>query len=75
MVHGLEAEYWGQVDFIYLDREAPENAAIVQEYGVRYQPIIYVLAPDGTVIQPWFGAPTEEDIRMVLDGYLAENGG
>ncbi|GAB4476881.1 MAG: hypothetical protein Kow00124_19500 [Anaerolineae bacterium] len=75
MVHGLEAEYWGKVDFIYLDREDPANLDIVQQYRIRYQPIFIFIEPDGTIIEQWNGAPGERALRDALDLYLASAGG
>ena len=73
-MHGLEAEYWGRVDFVYLDREDPNNQSVVQTYGVVYQPELVFVAPDGTVIEHWFGF-NEGTVRSALDGYLAATGG
>jgi len=73
-VHELEAEYWGQVDFVYLDREDPANKEIVQRYGVAYQPELVFVAPDGTELRHWFGLDADE-LRAELDGYLAAAGG
>jgi thioredoxin-like negative regulator of GroEL len=71
MVHGLEAEYWGRVDFVYIDREDRANAKVVQAYGVRYQPVFLFIEPDGTIIESWAGAPAEAQLRQALDDYLA----
>ena len=50
MVHGLEADYWGRIDFVYIDREAAANQDVVQRFGITSQPIFIFLAPDGTEI-------------------------
>ena len=70
-MHGLEAEYWGEIDFVYLDREAAANAEVVQAYGATSQPIFVLVAPDGTEIQRWFGAPSPDELRAAFDSYLA----
>lgn len=72
-MHGLEAEYWGRVDFIYLDRENPANADVVSRFAVAYQPVFVLIAPDGTEVQRWFGG-TADDFRLNLEGYLAAGG-
>jgi hypothetical protein len=74
VVHGLEAEYWGRLDFVYLDREAPENREVVQKYGVTYQPVFILVDPDGGEVQRW-AIPDPDDLRAALDGYLASSGG
>lgn len=72
-MHGLEAEYWGTVDFVYLDREAPGNAEVVERFGIRYQPVFVLLAPDGSEVTRWT-VLSEEDMRAELDVYLASAG-
>ncbi len=74
MVHGLEAEYWGQVDFVYIDREAVDNQAVTERFGIRSQPILVLLDPDGSELERWFGYVSEEELRAGLDGYLASTG-
>ena len=70
MVHGLEAAYWGQVDFVYIDREAPSNQDVVDRFGIVSQPIIIFLAPDGTEIERFFGYQ-DEDATARLAGQSA----
>lgn len=71
VVHGLEAEYWGSVDFVYIDRENGNNAAVVQQYGVSYQPVFILISPEGEEIQRWFGYVDPEMLRAALNDYLA----
>ncbi|MBN1965080.1 MAG: thioredoxin family protein [Anaerolineae bacterium] len=66
IVHGLEAEYWGRVDFVYLDRDDPANDDLEWRYGVYGQPTFLVLTRDGTVIWRWYGSPTEAALRAAL---------
>jgi hypothetical protein len=68
---GLEAEYWEQVDFLYLDRELPQNLDVVRFFGVTYQPVFILLSPEGIEISRWF-TPHEEVIREQLTIYLNE---
>lgn len=65
-VHELEAEYWGTVDFVYLDREAPANADVVEQFGISYQPVFVLLDPSGSEVARWF-AFDEADLRAELD--------
>lgn len=71
IVHGLEAEYWGKVDFVYLDRENSDNRSVVQQYGISGQPVFILINPDGSEVRRWFGAPEANDFRQALDSYLA----
>lgn len=74
MVHGLESVYWGQVDFVYIDREDGANQSVTQRYGIRAQPVFVLVQPDGTEVQRWFGAVSEGELRTALDGYLSSSG-
>lgn len=71
IVHGLEGEYWGQVDFVYIDREAGDNQDLTQRFGVRGQPIFVLLSAEGEELQRWFGRVTDSDLRAALDGVLS----
>lgn len=74
-VHTLEAEYWGKIDFVYLDREEDVNKDWVETYGVRGQPVFVLIQPDGTVVEQWFGGVSGETLTAALDDYLAQAGG
>ena len=71
MVHGLEADYWGQVTFLYIDREAPTNQTVTQQFGISSQPIIVLLDAQGSEVERFFGFTSEEDLRAALDGLLS----
>lgn len=71
MVHRLEQEYFGQIDFIYLDQYDEANQDVFSRYGLRGRPIFLLLRPDGTEVRRWFGFVTEADLRTALDGLLA----
>ena len=72
-MHGLEAEYWDRVDFVYLDREDPANRAMVQAFGVVYQPELIFITPEGGVLAHWFSLNPNE-LRSAFDDYLASSG-
>ena len=69
-VHGLEAAYWGQVDFVYLDIDDTANDEVKQRYNYRAQPTFVLVAPDGTEIRQWYGYTAEDELRSALDDYL-----
>ncbi len=71
MVHGLEGEYWGQVDFVYLDREAEANRPAVKRFSIRSQPVFVVLDAAGNEITRLFGFVAERDLRAALERALA----
>lgn len=70
-MHGLEAEYWGEIDFVYLDREAGVNADVVNEYGISGQPVFILIAPDGTEIERWFGRVDGGTLADAFDALLS----
>jgi len=67
MVHGLEGEYWGRVDFVYIDREAEANRPAVERFGIRSQPVFVVLDAGGSEITRLFGFVPERDLRAALE--------
>jgi len=71
MVHRLESEYFGQIDFIYLDQYEEANTDVFNRYALRGRPIFLLLQPDGTEIRRWFGFITEEELRGAIDELLA----
>jgi thiol:disulfide interchange protein len=75
VVHGLEGEYWGQIDFVYLDIDDPANRELMQRYGFIGQPLFVLIAPDGTEVQRWLGRVGEDEFREAFDAYLASAGG
>lgn len=75
VVHGLEADYWNKIDFVYLDRDDSANKAMMDRYNFRYQPHFIFITPEGEVLQQWFGVIDAGDFRAAFDAYLAESGG
>jgi len=55
VVHGLEAQYFGQVDFSYLDIDDSRNAALKQQYGFKYQPQFVLVDGTGAPVKTWLG--------------------
>ena len=67
MVHRLEIEYWGQVEFIYLDIDDMDVAPYKQQFGFRYQPHLILLDGNGNVVQEFIGQRPEAELREALD--------
>lgn len=70
MVHGLEVEYDGKVDFHYFDADAPETREWQRELGFRYQPEFYLLDSSGNVVKKWIGFVDPADFRAAFDETL-----
>lgn len=73
MVHRLEAEFWGEIDFVYLDQYDEANRDVLSQYGVRGRPTFILIEPDGTAVTRWFGAISKEEIRAILTEYLVDH--
>ena len=71
MVHRLEIDYWGQVEFIYLDIDDKNAAPYKQQFGFRYQPHLILLDGNGNVVQEFIGERPEAELREALDQLIA----
>ncbi len=70
MVHGLEAKYFGRIQFTYLDADDPQTYDFQQALGFYYQPEVYFLDPNGTVLMKWVGFTSEADFESVFGQYV-----
>lgn len=72
MVHGLEAEYYGRIQFTYLDADDPATFDFQRELGFRYQPEVYLLDAEGNVLQKWIGYTSPDEFEAVFARYLPQ---
>ena len=70
IVHGLEAEYFRAIKFVYLDIDDLRNSDILKELGFRYQPQFVLLDGEGNILKQWLGPVAAEDFRDVFDLYI-----
>lgn len=63
MVHGLEAQYYGQIEFFFLDIDDPAVDPFKQQFGFQYQPMFVLLDASGTPVKTWFGAVSQADFE------------
>jgi len=70
MVHGLEAKYYGRIKFSYLDADDPQTADFQRALGFRYQPELYLLDANGTVLKKFVGFQTQEGLEAAFAQYL-----
>lgn len=70
MVHGLEAQYAGEINFVYLDIDDPANQPVKREFGFNYQPEFYLLDGQGNVLQKWVGSVSQEQFETVFTQYV-----
>ena len=70
VVHGLEAKYFGQIGFAYLDIEDSRNADLMQQFSFQYQPMFVLVDGNGSPVKTWFGYVSAEEfeaefVRMI----------
>lgn len=70
IVHGLEAEYAGKINFVYLDIDDPANAEAKRNFGFRYQPEFRLLDGEGNVLATWAGFVPPEQFESVFAQYV-----
>jgi thioredoxin-like negative regulator of GroEL len=67
IVHGLEAEYSGQIKFVYLDIDDPANTDFERQLGFRVQPQFFLLDENGEIIQQWLGRVSADDFKAAFE--------
>ncbi len=72
IVHGLEAEFSGQVNFAYLDIDDPATLRFKQALGYRVQPHFFLLDPQGNVLGQWVGAVEADTLRSAIQDALGQ---
>ncbi len=72
IVHGLEAEYFGKINFVYLDADDPATFDFQRALGFAVQPEFYFLDGEGAVLYQWFGYVDVNDFRTVFDQQLGQ---
>ncbi len=55
IVHGLEEQYRGRIDFLYLDIADERNAQAKLRLGFRATPHFFLLTADGRPLESWQG--------------------
>jgi thioredoxin-like negative regulator of GroEL len=65
-VHGLEREWYQEVDFVYLDIDDNNNDQFKRMFGYQYQPHIFLLDGNGNVVDQWVGFVSENELRAAL---------
>jgi hypothetical protein len=70
MVHGLEAKYFGRIQFSFLDADDPATRDLQRTLGFYYQPELYLLNGNGDVLKKWVGYTTQEQLESTFAQYL-----
>lgn len=61
VVHGLEAQYYGQIQFSFLDVDDPAVDPYKEQFNFQYQPLFILLDASGTPVKTWAGAVSAEE--------------
>ncbi len=72
MVHGLEAKYFGQIDFAYMDADDPNTQPFQQQFGFRYQPELYLMDGNGNLVNKWVGFVSQEELETAFAALLGQ---
>jgi thiol-disulfide isomerase/thioredoxin len=68
VVHGLEAEYGDQIEFVYLDIDDKATAAFKQQLNFRSQPYFVMLDGEGNVVETLNGSANRDDFVNAFKG-------
>jgi len=71
-VHGLEAEYYDRINFIYLDVDDPANESFMEEFQFRYQPQLILLDGNGQIAYEWIGPIPREEFVSAFEDILSQ---
>ena len=63
VVHGLEVQYYGQIDFSYLDVDDPLTDPFKEQFNFQYQPLFILLDGNGETVKVWAGAVDEDEFK------------
>ncbi|MBM2842894.1 MAG: Thioredoxin [Anaerolineales bacterium] len=66
-MHGLEAEWGDQVDFVYLDIDDSATEPFKRQLGYRVQPHMFLVDGDGVVLQQWLGFVDAATLEAALE--------
>jgi hypothetical protein len=66
IVHGLEADYAGKIQFTYLDIDDPANDPFKKALSYRVQPQFFLLDGEGNIIQQWLGPVKAEEFEKAF---------
>ena len=66
-MHGLEAEWGGEVEFVYLDIDDPATEPFKRQLGYRVQPHMFLIDGDGEVLQQWLGFVDAATLESALE--------
>ena len=66
VVHGLEAKYKDQMNFVYLDIDDSNTLRFKEALGYIYQPHIFLVDGEGQIIMQWVGYVQPAELEAAL---------
>ena len=72
VVHGLEKQYEGRIDFVYLNVTVARNDSAERALGFRSTPHFFFLRSDGSTSDAAQGVIPGDSVRLRLDRLLSD---
>jgi hypothetical protein len=73
VVHGLEKQYEGKVDFLSFDTsDEKKYGAVMKTLKFESTPQFILLRPKGETVRRWTGMVSEKDLKQAIDDLLAQ---
>lgn len=63
----VEPDYRARIVFTWVNVLDANNTPLMESYGFSSPPEVYLVNPQGEVLDYWDEAPTPEDLRLALD--------
>lgn len=70
VVHGLEKQYEGHIDFLFLNVAESRNDSAKRAFGFRATPQFFLLTADGVVRDSMQGVVPGDSLRAALERLL-----
>jgi hypothetical protein len=67
VVHGLEAKWGHEINFLYLDIDDGLNDEFKQELGYRLQPHFFLLDAEGYINHQWLGITPGAEFEVAFE--------
>ena len=66
-MHGLEATWGDQINFVYLDIDDGRTDPFKQQLGYIYQPHLFLLDGEGRIVTQWVGFVSEAELAAAFE--------
>lgn len=70
LIQGVEQDYAGRVNFVYLDTDDPGTEPLQEALFFRSEPHFFLLDGDGKVLRQWLGYVSVEELRREIEEAL-----